>query len=261
MQLGGGIYTKAADVGADLIGKIEAGIPEDDPRNPAVIADLVGDNVGDCAGSMADVFESIAAEVIGTMILGAELAHGMPSGSQISHCFILFPLIVHAMDMIVSSVGIWLVSQASESQCFEPLAVMRRAYSVTALLSIFGLFFTTRFVLNVPSAPHAWCWFFGCGIVGVITAFLLVLITQHYTDYAYAPVQSIAAASISGHATNIIAGVSVGFISTAAPSIVICAAVLASYHFGARSGVSPTATAGEFGVAVSCFVRQTRISR
>jgi H(+)-translocating pyrophosphatase len=250
MQLGGGIYTKAADVGADLIGKIEAGIPEDDPRNPAVIADLVGDNVGDCAGSMADVFESIAAEVIGTMILGAELAHGMPNGAENSHCFILFPLIVHSMDMIVSSVGIWLVSRASESQCSEPLAVMRRAYAVTAILSIFGLFLTTRFVLYVPTAPHAWFWFFCCGIVGVITAFLLVLITQYYTDYAYAPVQSIAAASVSGHATNIIAGVSVGFISTAAPSVVICSAVLSSYHFGARSGVLPAATAGEFGVAV-----------
>jgi inorganic pyrophosphatase len=162
------------------------------------------------------------------------------------------------MDMIVSSVGIWLVSQASESQCFEPLAVMRRAYSVTAFLSIFGLLFTTRYILHVPSAPHAWLWFFACGIVGVATAFLLVRITQYFTDFEYAPVQSIAAASISGHATNIIAGVSTGFISTAAPSIVICAAVLASYHFGVRSGVSPTATAtaGEFGVAVSCFKRR-----
>jgi len=250
MQLGGGIYTKAADVGADLIGKIEAGIPEDDPRNPAVIADLVGDNVGDCAGSMADVFESIAAEVIGTMILGAELAYGMPGGSDNSHAFILFPLIVHSMDMIVSSVGIWLVSRASESQCSEPLAVMRRAYAATALLSLFGLFFTTRYVLYVPSAPNSWVWFFGCGIVGVITAFLLVVITQYYTDYAYAPVQSIAAASVSGHATNIIAGVSVGFISTALPSLVICTAVLTSYHCGASSGVHPSTTAGEFGVAV-----------
>jgi Na+/H+-translocating membrane pyrophosphatase len=154
------------------------------------------------------------------------------------------------MDMIVSSVGIWLVSRASESQCSQPLAVMRHAYSVSAILSIAGLFFTTRYILYVPTLPHAWFWFFCCGIVGVATAFLLVLITQYYTDYAYAPVQSIAAASISGHATNIIAGVSVGFVSTAAPSIVICAAVLSSYHCGASSGVTPAATAGEFGVAV-----------
>merc|ERR1719411_2226448 len=126
MQLGGGIYTKAADVGADMVGKIEKGIPEDDPRNPAVIADLVGDNVGDCAGSMADVFESIAGEMIGTMILGAMLAE--QSGIENPQMFIFFPLIIHALDLVVSAAGIMCTRARSDKE--EPMSAMLRGYTV-----------------------------------------------------------------------------------------------------------------------------------
>jgi Na+/H+-translocating membrane pyrophosphatase len=152
MQLGGGIYTKAADVGADMIGKVEVGIPEDDPRNPAVIADLVGDNVGDCAGSMADVFESIAAEVIGTMILGASLAH--ESNLANPEPFIFFPLIIHALDLVISSVGIMMTSPSSSKE--DPLTTMKRAYAVCMGLAAFGFLITCRLLLYTDSAPYAW---------------------------------------------------------------------------------------------------------
>lgn len=225
MQLGGGIYTKAADVGADMIGKVEAGIPEDDHRNPAVIADLVGDNVGDCAGSMADVFESIAAEIIGTMILGAQLC-------KVAHIknvegFIFFPLVIHSFDLIVSAVGICII-RWGPSGADDPLKLMRRAYGVTAVLALIAFYFVTATMLDVPGHPDASWYFFLCGLVGVVTSYLLIIITQYYTDYAYGPVRGIAAASMTGHGTNIIAGISVGMESTALPVVVVCVALLSS---------------------------------
>jgi K(+)-stimulated pyrophosphate-energized sodium pump len=216
-QLGGGIYTKAADVGADLVGKVEAGIPEDDPRNPAVIADLVGDNVGDCAGRGADIFESTAAESVGAMILGAALypVFGLKG--------ILFPLIVHGINLIASIVGV-LVVHSKENE--EPMHALNRGYYVTTVVAMAG------FAAAVYSMLGARWWLFGCGIVGMITSFLFVRITEYYTESRYRPVQSIARASLTGPATNIISGLAVGMETPAMPVLVISAALLLSYYFG-----------------------------
>ncbi len=218
-QLGGGIYTKAADVGADLVGKVEAGIPEDDPRNPAVIADLVGDNVGDCAGRGADIFESTAAESVGAMILGAALypVFGMKG--------ILFPLIVHAINLIASTVGV-LIVHSGETE--EPMRALNRGYYVTSGLSIVGFAAAVYFMLGAR-----W-WLLGCGVLGMITSYLFVVITEYYTESRYRPVQSIARASLTGPATNIISGLAVGMETPAMPVIVISAALLLSYYFGVR---------------------------
>jgi K(+)-stimulated pyrophosphate-energized sodium pump len=243
-QLGGGIYTKAADVGADLVGKVEAGIPEDDPRNPAVIADLVGDNVGDCAGRGADLFESTAAENIGAMILGVGLYpfFGLKG--------ILFPLVARAFGLIASIIGIMIV-KSDENE--DPMAALNRGYYVTSALAVVGFFFAAQWMLSVDPAKHpeatsAWFYFFLCGVIGIMMAQAFVYITQYYTEYKYRPVKEIAEASQTGPATNIIAGISVGLECTAMPVIVISMAILASYYLGNMSGI---AHAGLFGTAVA----------
>jgi K(+)-stimulated pyrophosphate-energized sodium pump len=243
-QLGGGIYTKAADVGADLVGKVEAGIPEDDPRNPAVIADLVGDNVGDCAGRGADLFESTAAENIGAMILGVGLYpfFGLKG--------ILFPLVARAFGLIASIIGVMIVKSDEKE---DPMAALNRGYYVTSALAIVGFFFAARWMLAVDSAQHpeaisAWFYFFLCGVIGIAMAQAFVYITQYYTEYKYRPVKSIVEASQTGPATNIIAGMAVGLECTAIPVGVISVAILASYYLGNLSGVPH---AGLFGTAVA----------
>jgi len=239
-QLGGGIYTKAADVGADLVGKIEAGIPEDDPRNPAVIADLVGDNVGDCAGRGADLFESTAAENVGAMILGAALLpHFGIKG-------VLFPLLARAFGLIASTFGI-LVVRTKEDK--DPMQALNRGYYVTTVLAIAGFAVAVHFLLR-----DNW-WFFGSGVVGIITSFLFVWITQYYTEYRYRPVAEIAKASLTGPATNIIAGLAVGMETPALPVIVISVALLLSYWFGLKAladvtGISDYAK-GIYGTAIA----------
>jgi K(+)-stimulated pyrophosphate-energized sodium pump len=238
-QLGGGIYTKAADVGADLVGKVEAGIPEDDPRNPAVIADLVGDNVGDCAGRGADLFESIAAENIGAMILGVILF------SQFGIAGILFPLVIGGLGLLCSIVGVMSVRTREDA---DPMQALNRGYYVTAALVTIVFFFATRWLLNPISAPDAWWHFFICGLIGIATSIAFVFITQYYTEYRYRPVLGIADASQTGPATNIIAGLAVGMESTVLPVITIAIAIIASYHLGEASGV---AQAGLFGTAVA----------
>ncbi len=238
-QLGGGIYTKAADVGADLVGKVEAGIPEDDPRNPAVIADLVGDNVGDCAGRGADLFESTAAENIGAMVLGVLLFH------QFGVAGILFPLVVGALGLIASIVGIMSVRTAEDG---DPMKALNRGYYVTAALVVVIFFFTTRMFLNPADAPDAWKHFFACGLIGIATSIAFVFITQYYTEYRYRPVLSIAEASQTGPATNIIAGLAVGMESTVLPVITIAIAIISSYYLGMSSGIEG---AGLFGTAVA----------
>ena len=246
-QLGGGIYTKAADVGADLVGKVEAGIPEDDPRNPAVIADLVGDNVGDCAGRGADLFESTAAENIGAMILGAGLAAANPTafGGLAMLGVILFPLVVRAFGLIASIIGILIVRSREDE---DPMHALNRGYMATALLAAAGFTGGTWWLLNPVTAPHAWWHFALCGVIGIATSIAFVYITQYYTEYRYRPVQSIAAASVTGPATNIIAGFAVAMECTALPTFAIGAAILASYKIGASSGLEH---AGLFGTAVA----------
>ncbi|MCS6805768.1 MAG: sodium-translocating pyrophosphatase [Acidobacteriota bacterium] len=240
-QLGGGIYTKAADVGADLVGKVEAGIPEDDPRNPAVVADLVGDNVGDCAGRGADLFESTAAENIGAMILGVGLVKYSGFGIQA----ILYPLVVRAFGLIASIIGIMIVRTDEDK---DPMAALNRGYYVASVLAIIGFVAGSYWLLRSPEYPDAWFYFSLCGIVGVLTSIAFVFITQYYTEYKYRPVKSIAEASQTGPATNIITGMAVAMECTAMPIIVISAAILASYYLGAQSGVEH---AGLFGTAVA----------
>ncbi len=251
-QLGGGIYTKAADVGADLVGKVEAGIPEDDPRNPAVIADLVGDNVGDCAGRGADLFESTAAENIGAMILGSTLALNATSdsGTKIFATsaavigVMLFPLVARAFGILASIIGV-LVVRCREDE--DPMKALNRGYYLTSFLSAIGFFVATKWLLSSEQAPNAWWMFFLCGVIGIATAQAFVYITQYYTEYRYRPVKEIANASVTGPATNIISGISVGMECTMAPVIVISAAILISYYFGEAAIVG----GGLFGTAVA----------
>ncbi|CAK9865400.1 unnamed protein product [Sphagnum jensenii] len=255
-QLGGGIYTKAADVGADLVGKVERGIPEDDPRNPAVIADLVGDNVGDCAARGADLFESIAAEVISAMILG---------GSMVKRCkledasgFILFPLVIHSFDLVVSAIGIASIKATrdpgSKSVLEDPMVILQKGYSVTLFLAVLAFGGSTRWLLYTEQAPSAWFHFALCGLVGIITAYCFVWISQYYTDYKYEPVRMLALASTTGHGTNIIAGVGLGLESTAMPVLVISAAITSAYWLGKTSGLQDSQglpVGGLFGTAVA----------
>ncbi|NYF78347.1 sodium-translocating pyrophosphatase [Granulicella arctica] len=243
-QLGGGIYTKAADVGADLVGKVEAGIPEDDPRNPAVIADLVGDNVGDCAGRGADIFESTAAENVGAMILGAALypVFGIKG--------ILFPLIVHAINLIASIIGVAVVKT---NDVEDPMSALNRGFYVTSAIALAGFAGAVYEMLNGPGVHPIWLLF--CGIIGLVTAFLFVWITQYYTESKYRPVRSIAEASLTGPATNIISGLAVGMETPALPVIVISAALLLSYYCGVQgladiAGISAYAK-GIYGTAIA----------
>ncbi|MCL5959262.1 MAG: sodium-translocating pyrophosphatase [Chloroflexi bacterium] len=234
-QLGGGIYTKAADVGADLVGKVEAGIPEDDPRNAAVIADLVGDNVGDCAGRGADLFESTAAENIGAMILGVAV---YVATGRTNAAWIMFPLIVRSFGIIASMVGILVVRARNDE---NPMAALNRGYYVTAVLSLIAMYFSTEYMLHSV-------YFFFAGAVGIVTSIAFVYITQYYTSGAWRPVKEIAKASRTGPATNIIAGTAVGYETTASTAIVISAALIGAYWFGTQSGV---AHGGIYGTAVA----------
>ncbi|OIW21366.1 hypothetical protein TanjilG_02423 [Lupinus angustifolius] len=251
-QLGGGIFTKAADVGADLVGKVEQGIPEDDPRNPAVIADLVGDNVGDCAARGADLFESIAAEIVSAMILGGTMAQRYPSG------FILFPLVVHSFDLIVSSVGIFSIKGTRESGVIglteDPMAILQKGYSITIVLAVLAFGASTRWLLYTEQAPSAWFNFALCGLVGITTAYIFVWITTYYTDYKHEPVRTLALSSSTGHGTNIIAGVSLGLESTALPVLVISVSIISTFWLGQTAGLvdeTGNPTGGLFGTAVA----------
>lgn len=248
-QLGGGIYTKAADVGADLVGKVEAGIPEDDPRNPAVIADLVGDNVGDCAGRGADLFESISAENLGAMILGIALipVFGIKG--------ILFPLVAGALGLLASIVGTWSVRQRGDE---DPMKSLNRGYFFTTVGGFIGLFAACFFLLRTPDAPNSYLWYFGCAIVGLGASYLFVWITEYYTETRYKPVQTIAKACETGPATTIISGLAVGLECTFWPVIVISGAILTSFWMGIQAmqpiietGTLSQHSAGLYGTAVA----------
>lgn len=227
-QLGGGIYTKAADVGADLVGKVEAGIPEDDPRNAAVVADLVGDNVGDCAGRGADLFESTVAENIGAMILGVSLYLVTQDAT-----WIFFPLVVRALGLIASIVGVmaatsfpWFKLRAGE----EPMNALFRSYGLTTVLCGIVLYWVVNAMLHD-------LWFFWAGLVGLVTSIIIVLITMYYTESRWRPVDSIAKASLRGTGPNLITGLAVGFENTAAPVIVVGIALISTYWMGTQAAV------------------------
>ena len=237
-QLGGGIYTKAADVGADLVGKVEQGIPEDDPRNAAVIADLVGDNVGDCAGRGADLFESMSAENIGAMILGVAIYQATQDAN-----WIFFPLVLRSFGIVATIIGLLSVSWFS-SEKGDPMNALSGGYWVTSALSVVGLWFVTSQMLG-PS----WLWFFFAGCVGIVTGIVFVYITQYYTAGSWRPVQEIANASRTGPATNIIIGTAVGFETTALTAIAVGVALVASYTLGTQAKDLPNA--GIFGTAVA----------
>jgi K(+)-stimulated pyrophosphate-energized sodium pump len=239
-QLGGGIYTKAADVGADLVGKVEAGIPEDDPRNAAVIADLVGDNVGDCAGRGADLFESTAAENIGAMVLGAAI---FLAAGQNNPEYILFSLVVGAIGLLASIIGILSVRPGENP---DPLAALNRGFLVTVGLSVVGLFVAVLWMLDGEF------WLFLAGLVGIATAFAFLVITQYYTATNYRPVKNIAEASRTGPATNVISGLSIGFENTALPALVISVALSLAYWAGQQAALTDNGFInGVYGTAVA----------
>ncbi len=244
-QLGGGIYTKAADVGADLVGKVEAGIPEDDPRNAAVVADLVGDNVGDCAGRGADLFESMSAEIIGAMILGV-VVYSVTGDKE----WVMLPLVLASFGILATMVGLTSVPFFARrlGRGADPMTPLNYGYYIVSILSVVGLFIATRVMLG-----DAWYWFFFCGLVGVGTGIVFVYITQYYTSGAWRPVREIADASRTGPATNIIIGSAVGYETTAATAITIGLAIVVSFVLGSNADIAgvPEFSSGVFGTAVA----------
>ena len=243
-RLGGGIFTKGADVGADLVGKIEAGIPEDDPRNPAVIADNVGDNVGDCAGMAADLFETYAVTIVGTMVLGLILFD--VSDQQ---TFMMFPLLIAGVCIVSSLVGVYYVKLGEGSQ--NIMGALYKGLIITALVSIVLIYFVTdffigtdRLIINSDLFIESFLGvdLFYCAIIGLSVTGLIVWITEYYTSTEFGPVKSVARSSQSGHATNIIQGLAVSMQSTALPTIVIILGIVLSYKFAGLYGISIAAT-------------------
>jgi K(+)-stimulated pyrophosphate-energized sodium pump len=241
-RLGGGIFTKGADVGGDLVGKVEAGIPEDDPRNPATIADNVGDNVGDCAGMAADLFETYAVTVVATMVLAAIYFNGQPVVSSL----MLFPLAVCAVGVVASIIGTFFVRLGANQSI---MGALYKGFIATGVLSLIGLWPVVDYLLGLTTTFSARGLSFTgmdlywCALTGLVVTGLIIVVTEYYTGTNYRPVQSIARASQTGHGTNVIQGLAVSLEATALPALIIIAGIIISFKLAGLFGIATAVTA------------------